>query len=132
MIAKNNIFNIRKGSNWKGTVGSNKGFVVFSTIPFCVRAWWILMRTYRRKYLLATPRQIISRFAPPFENNTPQYINFVCQCSALSPDTVLTSQYDYAQLARAMAIMETGTHMPVSYYQNVAATFNIVVAPETA
>ena len=33
MIAKNNIFNIRKGSGpkWQGETGANKGFVEFET-----------------------------------------------------------------------------------------------------
>ena len=52
MIAKNNIFNIRKGlgPKWKGETGVCKGFVEFETREHGIRAWIVLMRTYRRRY----------------------------------------------------------------------------------
>ena len=40
MIAKNNIFNIRKGSGtkWKGETGATKGFAEFETREHGIRA----------------------------------------------------------------------------------------------
>ena len=41
MIAKNNIFNIRKGlgAKWQGETGARKGFVEFETREYGIRAW---------------------------------------------------------------------------------------------
>ena len=78
MIAKNNIFNIRAGQNWQGKTGVRRGFVEFVNKEYAIRAWLILMRTYRRRGL-TTLRQIVTTFAPPKENNTEAYIDFVCK-----------------------------------------------------
>ena len=51
MIAKNNIFNIRAGQNWQGRTGVRKGFVEFMNKEYAIRAWLLLMRTYRRRGL---------------------------------------------------------------------------------
>ena len=51
MIAKNNIFNIRKGPKaWKGETGATKGFVEFETREHGIRAWIVLMHNYRVKH----------------------------------------------------------------------------------
>ena len=77
MIAKNNIFNIRaNGAKWIGQTGANKGFAEFDTQEHAIRAWLVLMRTYRRKHGLTTIRGIINRFAPPSENNTDKYVRY--------------------------------------------------------
>ena len=74
MIARNNIFNIRaNGAKWVGQIGANKGFAEFDTQEHAIRAWLVLMRTYRKKYGLTTIRGIINRFAPPTENNTENF-----------------------------------------------------------
>ena len=55
MIAKNNIFNIRKGPKaWKGETGATKGFVEFETREHGIRAWIVLMHNYRVKHRCAT------------------------------------------------------------------------------
>lgn len=41
-------------------------------------------------YLGATVRQVISRWAPPIENDTEAYIRNVCAWTQLTPETVLT------------------------------------------
>ena len=65
MIAKNNIFNIRVGKQpWFGQTGEKKGFAEFETREHAIRAWLVLMRTYRRRYQRYTIRDIVGRFAP--------------------------------------------------------------------
>ena len=77
MIAKNNIFNIRKGPKaWKGETGATKGFVEFETREHGIRAWIVLMHNYRVKHRCATIRAIVTRFAPPSENQTQAYIKY--------------------------------------------------------
>ncbi|MEK6397859.1 MAG: hypothetical protein V4734_07215, partial [Terriglobus sp.] len=41
-------------------------------------------------YMGATVRQVITRWAPPNENDTEKYIRDVCSFSGLTADTVLT------------------------------------------
>lgn len=79
-IKNNNPFNIRYNNinRWKGLVGSNKGFCVFSDVEFGLRAGIYLLRKYIDVYKLNTVPKIISRFAPPNENDTCAYISYVC------------------------------------------------------
>ena len=128
MIAKNNIFNIRAGkAQWLGMTGTRRGFVEFDTQEHGIRAWLVLMRNYRQKYGCRTIRQIVTRFAPPSENNTERYIKFCCQGVMLDADCALTSLTDYAFLGKYMARMETGTAVTVNEILEVMNKFNIII-----
>ena len=41
-------------------------------------------------YLNATIEQAINRFAPPVENDTSNYVSYVCSQTGLTPESVLT------------------------------------------
>ena len=126
MIAKNNIFNIRaNGAKWIGQVGSNKGFAEFDTQEHAIRAWLVLMRTYRKKYGLTTIKGIISRFAPPSENNTEKYIRYCCTVTLKGSMEPITNRATYYVLGQAMARMETGTGLSYDVIASVANKFNI-------
>lgn len=78
MVGKNNPFNIRSSRNkWLGQIGSRKGFCEFSSLGYGIRAVLVLMCTYRDKYHLKTVRDVVTRFAPPSENKTEDYIKYV-------------------------------------------------------
>lgn len=115
MIAENNIFNIRadKRNNWIGQIGVRRGFCVFDTKEHGIRACFKLLCNYMRRGY-NTPRKIITRFAPPTENNTESYIMFVCDKFNLEPDKVLSSYEDLFSLMKRMAEMETGTSLTLS------------------
>ena len=127
MIAKNNIFNIRKGlgPKWKGETGVCKGFVEFETREHGIRAWIVLMRTYRVKYRCATVRAIVTRFAPPNENNTQAYIKYCRERVYKSEITWLSTTADYVRLGCAMAKMETGTELTAHEIYEVMRKFNV-------
>lgn len=75
----NNPANIRNSSSkWKGMteVQTDKEFVTFIDMWWGIRALLVILRTYYFKYKLVTCSQVISRFAPPNENNTLTYIKF--------------------------------------------------------
>ena len=127
MIAKNNIFNIRQGAKWQGMTGTKKGFVEFETRAYALRAWLILMRTYRRRYNCRTVQQIVTRYAPPNENDTEQYMAFCCREVGVSADDELTSLTMYAMLGKAMAKMETGTLLHPNDILEVMNRFQIRV-----
>ena len=127
MIAKNNIFNIRAGAGWVGMTGIRKGFVEFGTREYGIRAWLILMRTYRRRYHCRSIRQIVTRFAPPHENDTAGYIAFCCKEVGVPADEELTGLTQYAQLGKAMAKMETATSLHPNDVLEVMNQFQIII-----
>jgi hypothetical protein len=101
--------NIEHGADWDGLadVQPDSRFCSFVTAQYGFRAMVKIFRTYRRKYDLKTPRQIIHRWAPPSENDTAAYVRNVCTMAQLDPDVPLddTAQ-SYAILAAYMAVME--------------------------
>ena len=90
-IRSNNPGNIRAGSvKWHGQVGVNiHGFVVFDTPRNGLRALAKLLLTYYDKHGLKTVRGIVTRWAPPVENNTPAYIASVALHIDRGADEVL-------------------------------------------
>ena len=110
MIGQNNILNIRTSSAfaWNGQTGSTRGFADFESIEMCRRAGaYLLMRSYRRAGIW-TIENVISRWAPKTENNTENYIKFVCKMTGLSRTMQLVFDNDYASILAAMEIMENG------------------------
>ena len=129
MIAKNNIFNIRaNGNSWVGMTGARKGFVEFDTREHCIRAWLMLMRTYRKRYGCTSIGAIVERYAPPTENNTEHYIRFCEQKTGCRRRLQLTFNYDYTSLGAAMAKMETGTDILPSEIREAMNKFDIYPA----
>jgi len=81
MIRNNNPGNIRRvqGNPWNGEVVPSPwvpGFVVFDTVESGYRAMLLLLNSYINKGY-NTIAKIITRWAPPTENNTLEYVFFV-------------------------------------------------------
>ena len=127
MIARNNIFNIRAGGNWLGRTGSKRGFVEFETRAHAIRAWLVLMRTYRQKHRCRTIRKIVTRFAPPGENDTEQYIRYCVRHVTKDANATLGNALDYARLGVAMAQMETGTTLSTEDIFDVMLKYQIQI-----
>ena len=125
MIAKNNIFNIRTGAKWQGMTGATKGFVEFETREYGIRAWIVLMHNYRVKHRCGTVRAIVTRFAPPSENQTQAYIKYCRERVYKSAITWLSNTVDYVRLDIAMAKMETGTVLSAQEIYDVMQKFNV-------
>lgn len=91
----NNPGNIRPSSRykWKGEVGvyeSKKGpFVRFDNYESGIRALARDLMTKQRKHGLRTIRGIISRYAPPSENDTEAYISSVVRQTKFGADEKL-------------------------------------------
>lgn len=114
MIGKNNPLNIRFNllNKWKGQIGHTRGFVDFSDLFYGVRAALYLVKiSYARKGKV-TYSEIISTFAPPSENDTQTYIEFVCNRMEKFPFDVPASKFDWCELIVSMSIMEG---FPVTY-----------------
>jgi hypothetical protein len=97
----------RLGSASDGGQGGEGAFCQFSSMEYGLRAAFVLLRTYSTKYHANCIRDIISRWAPPTENDTERYIRNVCFWSGLGGLQRLTEQ-DWPKLVRSMARQECG------------------------
>ena len=141
-IRNNNPLNIRRGSQWKGLSrtqsdqsltsgrlcsGSEEQkqaslstrydaeFCQFETLEWGWRAAFrLLTKTYFARYHLQTIRAIISRWAPPQDNNdTKAYIQNVSRLTGIAPDESLGDPKEHPHrwmlIGVAMATQENGT-----------------------
>ena len=120
-IRNNNPLNIRLSKDrWQGqrppstSPEGEKAFCVFESMAYGWRAAFVILcRTYYNKYKLRTIRAIITRWAPPKENNTEAYTRRVTDRIGIGADTVLGSPQEqpaqWMMIAMAMAIVECGT-----------------------
>lgn len=82
-LRNNNPGNIREGKGdstlWVGerATDDDPAFEEFTTLPYGIRAATVLFRNYQRLYNLRTIAGLISRWAPPSENDTATYIKRV-------------------------------------------------------
>lgn len=107
-LRNNNPGNLRTGSAWKGMIGSNAGFVVFSNLGYGLRALAIDLDTKIERGL-NTIQKIISVYAPPVENNTAQYISLVVQQTGINQNAILSADATtIAKLMRAIVNVEIG------------------------
>lgn len=97
---------------------TDTSFVIFDSLEYGYRAAWRILFTYFYRFVTEkkpfTVRNIISRWAPPSENDTEAYIRTVLRIASiggqeklLPPDNVKS----YAQLSRllvAMTVVENG------------------------
>jgi len=115
-IRNHNPGNIRKGDPWQGLspVQDDRDFCVFISPKWGIRALARLLIAYQDRYDLNTVRGIVSRWAPPTENNTGAYIKAVTDHASddalVGPDEVINlHQYPVlAALVRAIIRHENG------------------------
>lgn len=101
-IRNNNPANIlRTGQRWLGLSKeqTDSRFCQFESINYGIRAFFVLSRTYRKKYGIKHVYQFIARFAPISENNVYAYVSFIEHTEYLS---YLDDDYDYAILLYAI------------------------------
>lgn len=122
-IRNNNPGNIRwSNDQWKGLIpkdqANDKSFCVFRTPEYGIRAMTRILRRYTQypgipsvgKPKIDTVREIISRWAPPNENNTEAYIQSVAKnvgVAANSPIDVFDSAI-MLKLLKAIIAHENG------------------------
>lgn len=108
MIGKNNPLNIRYSrlNKWKGQTGQRKGFCEFSSMYYGIRAaLYLLIVSYSRRGI-KTYREIIYAYAPPSENNSDNYLYFVCSGLNVLPSDRPVLFTSYVMLLERMSIME--------------------------
>ena len=109
----NNPLNVRKNAAnaWKGKVvpGTDSAFEQFITMAYGYRCALYLIRKYIGQGH-DTIRKIITKWAPPSENNTSSYISNVASRSGIGADTVLsrTDSDSLCRITYEMARIENG------------------------
>ncbi|BBN80455.1 hypothetical protein PA25_04400 [Pseudoalteromonas sp. A25] len=106
-IRNKNPLNIEAGENWLGLVGTDGRFAIFESAEHGIRAAARILRTYAAKYGIADIAGIISRWAPPTENDTANYIEFVSKRVGVDSKKPL-SPNEYSKVIEAMIVMENG------------------------
>lgn len=122
-IRNNNPGNIRWGDEWRGLVPVTKrtdsAFCQFTTPEFGIRALVVILKNYSKK--LGTPgvggknidtvREIISRWAPPIENDTEAYIRSVAKRVGVHSDDPidLANQRIMRDLVKGIIAHENGS-----------------------
>lgn len=132
-IRNNNPLNIRKGNNWKGErkKQTDPAFEEFESMQMGLRAGFIILRNYITGYggrsaKFNTIEKIISRWAPPSENATRKYIDFVSTCCKKEPKEVIsfTDESTMVELVRAMCFVECGQWLD---FDTIRSSYNIVI-----
>jgi len=115
-LRNNNPLNIRHNKdNFQGEIkGTDRAFKTFSTMPYGYRAAFVTLATYNSRGW-NTIEKIISRWAPPCENDTEKYIANVERWSGIPKGKVLTlaDGADYIMMVAAMSFMENGRNADI-------------------
>lgn len=119
--------NIRKNSDvFQGEkTSSDKEFKQFKSMAYGYRAIFKILSNYYRNYHLKTIRQMIGRWAPPKENHTEKYIQFVSDYAGIPADDTININ-DREQMIRIVASMskvENGVEADMS---DVIAGWNLL------
>lgn len=117
-IRNNNPGNIRWGDDWKGLVPqakrTDKSFCQFIEIKWGIRALAKVLLNYRKRPGLPgvgnsgidTVKEIISRWAPPNENDTNAYIQSVAKACGVKPDAPIDLMDKELMLKLVKAIIQ--------------------------
>lgn len=115
-IRNHNPGNLRHGEKWQGLRQhqTDSDFCQFVAPIWGIRALFKVLLTYQKHYQAKTVRQIVSRFAPPHENDTERYVNFVSrQLGGEADDIVnLHDKTTLYILTKAIILMENGRQHP--------------------
>jgi hypothetical protein len=123
MIEPTNPGNIRYFS---GCIGNNKGFCVFPSFEAGIFQIYKQLRLYYFRDNLKTISAIITRYAPPSENNTTGYINFLSKFSGLPANQILT-ETDLIKLIPGIIKMESGTNLSLPEIARIISNANPVI-----
>lgn len=112
-LRNNNPLNIRKNSTkWQGLAKeqTDKCFFVFTAPEWGYRAALRTLQTYQRTHRLCTIREWIERWAPPCENPTDKYLEFICNKVGMPADACprISNKTIMCNIVAAMSHFENG------------------------
>lgn len=107
-----NPLNIRIGNTWLGERNDpdETEFEQFVSMMYGIRAGFVILRRYIRRYHINTIRLIVSRWAPSSENNTNAYVDTVAKRMKYDPDAEIKfeDRDTMCSLVDAMIFVENG------------------------
>jgi len=123
-VRNNNPFNIRYSSrrDWVGkTEPCNRGFETFSRLDYGIKAGFELLQIYHSSWGLKTIESIIYRYAPPHENDTDYYVNYLARMLNYPRNKIIPIENrDFViDLTYYLIRMETGKTIEKVVLQNV-------------
>ena len=118
-LRNNNPGNIRKSKDlFLGEIrpSADKSFKQFENMAYGYRAMFRILGNYVRHYKLDTLEKVITRWAPPKENNTKNYINSVSEWSGVDKDSKvwIDNRQQMCTIVSAMSRMENGVKANMS------------------
>jgi len=135
-VRNNNPGNIDRGSSqWEGAVpGNDSRFETFATPEHGVRAMTKTLYTYQDRHRLSTVNQMVSRWAPPTENNTAAYVNSVASAMGVDPNQPvdLRSNPELAERMITSMIRHEGGAEASTYFNDDVVAGGIALANNTA
>lgn len=113
----NNPGNIRLNPyiQWEGQIdGEDQSFVKFKSMAFGIRALMKLLINYHKRGY-NTISKIINRYAPPYENNTSNYIEIISRKMGISKDSILDLEKVVVllKLTKAIISVEIGDYSEI-------------------
>lgn len=122
-VRNNNPGNIRIGGDqWNGAVGDDGSFVTFESPEMGARAMARTLNSYQTRHGLTTVDQMISRWAPPNENDTRAYVRQVSEYMGVSPHQSIDLQANpelQTRMMEAMIRMEGGPEASAHFNTDV-------------
>ncbi|HHT8045576.1 TPA: hypothetical protein ACT2K6_004538 [Escherichia coli] len=125
--------NIRKSKDqWEGAIGDDGAFVIFDSPESGVRALAKNLQSYGRQGYDSIEK-IITRWAPPNENDTQAYIQSVASATGIpaTQSIDLTNPDVLASLSEAIGYHETGSRYDPEVYQKGVARALNGISPKT-
>ena len=127
-LRNNNPGNIRiNGDLFQGEVrpSRDKSFKQFETMAYGYRAIFKILSNYYRNYKLDTIRKMIGRWAPPKENHTEKYIQFVSDYAGIPADDPINinNREQMIRIVAGMSRFENGREADMS---DVIAGWNLL------
>ena len=118
-LRNNNPGNIRKSKDlFLGEIrpSADKSFKQFENMAYGYRAMFRILGNYGRHYKLDTLEKVITRWAPPKENNTNNYIKSVSEWSGVDKDSKvwIDNRQQMCSIVAAMSRMENGVKANMS------------------
>ena len=110
-LKNNNVGNLRPVSvgTWEGQIGVNGGVSVFKDVGWGIRAFATNLYTSINRYGADTLRKYITRYAPPYQNDTAEYIRLMTQKTGINPDVKIPTDVDsIKKILRAQMEIEIG------------------------
>ncbi len=120
----NNPLNIRRTADkWLGMSQrqNDSDFIVFDSLEYGIRAALKLIRKYVQHFSCNTISKIISRWAPPCENDTKSYILYVAKKTEISESEFIKfdDREKICNIVKAMAQIESQMNIPIRVIQVV-------------